>query len=154
RQAINIGIDKSKLVTYYRNGVGIPAEAGMTPVGMLYPKGDSIPHTYPYNKSLARQWVLEVKDSLKSNEIKLTLSTVEVMSDMCNFIANELKDIGVIVDIQIYQTSMLRQLMSQNKLSLFKAQWIADYPDPETYMAYFYSRFPSPPNYTRTHIPS
>src|SRR5690606_33196630 len=92
--------------------------------------------------------------SLKINEIKLTLSTVEVMSDMCNFIANELKDIGVIADIQIYQTSMLRQLMSQNKLSLFKAQWIADYPDPETYMAYFYSRFPSPPNYTRTHIPS
>src|SRR5690606_16052799 len=86
RQAINIGIDKSKLVTYYRNGVGIPAEAWMTPVGMLYTKVDSIPHTYPYNKSLARQWVLEVKDRLKINEIKLTLSTVEVMSDMCNFI--------------------------------------------------------------------
>lgn len=151
RKAIDIGIDKKKLVTYYRNGVGVPAYAGFTPKNLLGYEADTFSSSL--NKSLARKYVNEVKDSLRISTISITLNTVEVMSDMCNFIANELKEIGIDVKIQIFQASMLRQMMSQNQLPFFKAQWIADYPDAETYMAYFYSKFPSPPNYTRTNIP-
>lgn len=152
RHAIDKGIDKKKLVTYYRNGVGIPAYQGFTPKNILGFQADTFSNNL--DKITARKWVQEVKDSLNISQITVTLSTVEVMTDMCNFIANELKEIGINTQLQIYQASILRQMMSQNKLPFFKAQWIADYPNAETFMAYFYSKFPSPPNYTRTSIPA
>jgi oligopeptide transport system substrate-binding protein len=39
--------------------------------------------------------------------------------------------------------------MSKSEAVSFRAQWIADYPDAETFLAFFNSRFPAPPNYTR-----
>ena len=39
--------------------------------------------------------------------------------------------------------------MSRSQAVFFRAQWIADYPDAETYLAFFNSSFPAPPNYTR-----
>jgi peptide/nickel transport system substrate-binding protein len=36
----------------------------------------------------------------------------------------------------------------------FRASWIADYPDAESYLAMFYSKNPAPPNYTRYNNPA
>jgi oligopeptide transport system substrate-binding protein len=44
---------------------------------------------------------------------------------------------------------LLRQMMTKSQTAVFKAGWIADYPDAETFLACFYSDFPAPPNYTR-----
>ena len=47
-------------------------------------------------------------------------------------------------------TANLRQAKSSGKLEMFRASWIADYPDAENYLSLFYSRNHSPegPNYT------
>ena len=47
-------------------------------------------------------------------------------------------------------TASLRQAKSSGKLELFRASWIADYPDAENYLSLFYSKNLSPngPNYT------
>ena len=47
-------------------------------------------------------------------------------------------------------TATLRQAKSSGKLELFRASWIADYPDAENYLSLFYSPNFSPngPNYT------
>ena len=39
--------------------------------------------------------------------------------------------------------------MARSQTVAFRSQWIADYPDAETFLAFFYGRFPAPPNYTR-----
>jgi peptide/nickel transport system substrate-binding protein len=39
--------------------------------------------------------------------------------------------------------------MSRSEVPMFRAQWIADYPDAETYLVFFNGDFPAPPNYTR-----
>ena len=46
--------------------------------------------------------------------------------------------------------SALRQAKSNGKLQLFRASWIADYPDAENYLSLFYSKNKAPngPNYT------
>jgi oligopeptide transport system substrate-binding protein len=46
---------------------------------------------------------------------------------------------------------MHREWVSRSDVSFFRASWIADYPDPESYLALFYSRHftPDGPNYTR-----
>jgi peptide/nickel transport system substrate-binding protein len=39
--------------------------------------------------------------------------------------------------------------MSKSEAVAFRAQWIADYPDAETFLVFFNSHFPAPPNYSR-----
>ena len=46
--------------------------------------------------------------------------------------------------------AVLKQARSAGKLEMFRASWIADYPDAENYLSLFYSKNFSPngPNYT------
>ena len=39
--------------------------------------------------------------------------------------------------------------MRQSEIILFRASWVADYPDEESFLNVFYSKNPAPPNYTR-----
>ena len=52
-------------------------------------------------------------------------------------------------------TASLRKAKSSGKLELFRASWIADYPDAENYLSLFYSNNFSPngPNYTHYENP-
>ena len=54
------------------------------------------------------------------------------------------------MQIDLMPTASLRQAKSSGKLELFRASWIADYPDAENYLGLYYSKNFSPggPNYT------
>ena len=41
--------------------------------------------------------------------------------------------------------------MRTGAVGMFRASWIADYPDGENFLSLFYSKNPAPPNYTRYH---
>ena len=47
------------------------------------------------------------------------------------------------------ENATLRELMTKGSAPFFRASWIADYPDAESFYTVFYSKNPSPPNYTR-----
>lgn len=147
RYAMNIGIDRQKIVTYFRNGAAIPAYYGFTP--SLMPGMEDRKAVYPYDPATASTIIQKEKDKHGGNLPLITLSTPESHADMCNFIAQQLIDIGLNVKVQVLQAGILRQMMSQGQVQAFKAQWIADYPDAETYLAFFYGPMPAPPNYTR-----
>jgi len=147
RQAINWAINKEKIVTYYRNGIGLPAHRGFIPLGM--PIDTSVQYGYNYQPQKAIQLLKEAGWKDKTTFGTITINSPESSLDICNFIATELQDIGLDVKVQVMQPGMLRQLMSKSEVPFFKAQWIADYPDPETFVSFFYSAFPAPPNYTR-----
>ncbi len=51
--------------------------------------------------------------------------------------------------------STLRQMKSSGELDIFRASWIADYPDAENYLSLFYSKnfTPNGPNYTHFKMP-
>ena len=53
-------------------------------------------------------------------------------------------------------TASLRQAKSSGKLELFRASWIADYPDAENYLSLFnsFNFSPNGPNYTHYHNPA
>jgi len=148
RQAINYAIDRQKIVTYFRNGVGLPAVRGFIPPGM--PGTEYAPVTgYHYDPQIALSLLKEAGFPQGKGLPPVILSTPDANTDICNFVAGELNDIGIPARVQVMQKGLLRQQMSRSQLPFFKAQWIADYPDAETYLAFFYSRFPAPPNYTR-----
>lgn len=148
RQAINYAIDRKKIATYFRNGVVNPACAGFIPEGM--PGFDSnAGFGYHYDPAKALSSLEKAGYPNGKGLTAFTVLTPDNWADIVNFIATELQDVGIPMQVEIIQPNILRQQMSKSEALAFRAQWIADYPDAETFLAFFNSRFPAPPNYTR-----
>jgi len=148
RQAINFGIDKSKIARYFKNGTVVPATEGFIPRGM--PGHDSTAKFgYHYNPQKALNLLKQAGFPNGKGLGTFTIQTPDNWSDIVNFIASQLQEIGLDVRVEIMQANILRQQMSSSQTVAFRAQWIADYPDAETFLAFFYSQYPAPPNYTR-----
>lgn len=148
RQAINYAIDRRKIITYFRNGIGLPAVGGFIPPGMPGFKTNRI-KGYEYNPQKALELLKEAGFPHGRGLPPIDLSTPDANIDVCTFIATELNDLGIPAKVQVMQNGLLHQQMSNSQLPFFKAQWIADYPDAETFLAFFYGALPAPPNYTR-----
>jgi peptide/nickel transport system substrate-binding protein len=145
REAMNLGFDRKLMIAYLRNNIGYPANQGFIPKGL---KGTSS-KPYPYDVERARVLVKKyrVESGVKPN---LTIATDANYLDLCEYLQRELQKIGVDLKIEVMPTASLRQAKSSGKLELFRASWIADYPDAENYLSLFYSKNFSPngPNYT------
>jgi len=147
RQAVNYGFDREKMVTYLRNGMGIPAHHGFIPKGL--PGFNSIDgYTYQPGKAreLIEQYIAETGDS----NPEIVIGTNSQYLDICEYIQRELEKLGIAVTIDVMPPSTLRQMKSSGELDIFRASWIADYPDAENYLSLYYSKnfTPNGPNYT------
>jgi peptide/nickel transport system substrate-binding protein len=147
RKAINYGFDRLKMITYLRNGMGIPAVHGFIPKGLA---GFSEIEGYKYEPEKARELVLQYKEETGDLNPMITIGTNSQYLDLCEFIQRELEKIGIDVKIDVMPPSTLRQMKSSGELDIFRASWIADYPDAENYLSLFYSPnfTPNGPNYT------
>lgn len=152
RQAINYGFDRRKMITYLRNSLGTPAEAGFVPVG-LPSFSDVAVKGYTYDPAKSRQLLAEAGFPDGKGLPPITLLTISIYGEMGNFIAKQLEEIGIPVKVDIVQKSLLLEMTSNSRAPFFRGSWIADYPDAENYLSVFYSRNPAPPNYTRYNNP-
>lgn len=148
RQAINYAIDRQKMVTYFKNGIGIPATAGFTPPGMA---GFEKLADYGYNYNPAKALELLKKAGYPNGKglPPIKIITPDNFADLVNFVAGQLQDVGIKLQVEIMQPAIIKEQMAKNKAAFFRAQWIADYPDAETFLVVFNGSLPSPPNYTR-----
>jgi peptide/nickel transport system substrate-binding protein len=80
---------------------------------------------------------------------RIKLQTIAIYADMANFIAKQLEESGIPVQVEVVQKALLLELTSGSRTGFFRGSWIADYPDAENYLSVFYSKNPAPPNYTR-----
>jgi peptide/nickel transport system substrate-binding protein len=148
RQAINYGFDRRKMMMYLRNSIGTPAESGFIPPGL--PCFDStIVKGYHYDPAKARQLLKEAGFPDGVGLPGITLKTIDTYADLAGFIVRELEDIGIRVQVDIVQKSLLLEETAKSQAPFFRASWIGDYPDAENYLSVFYSENPAPPNYTR-----
>lgn len=152
RQAINYAIDRQKIVTYFRNGIGNPALSGFIPAGL---PGYDATHSYgyTYNPTKAAQLLAEAGYPQGKGMPTIKVLTPDIYSDIVNFVANQLQEVGIPIQVEIMQSNILRQQMSKSEAVFFRGQWIADYPDAETYLVFFNGNLPAPPNYTRFNHP-
>ena len=148
RQAINYGFDRRKMILYLRNSLGTPAESGFVPMGL--PSFDSsVVKGYHYNPAKAKQLLAEAGYPDGKGLPVIKLLTVAIYADMANFIAKQLDESGIPVQVEVVQKSLLLTMTSGSTAAFFRGSWIADYPDAENYLSVFYSKNPAPPNYTR-----
>jgi len=152
RQAINYGFDRRKMIMYLRNSLGIPAESGFVPAGL--PSFDSAKvRGYYYDPAKSKQLLAEAGFPNGNGLPVIKLLTIPNYSDLAGFIAKQLEEIGIPVQVEVVQKSLLLELTSNNRALFFRGSWIADYPDAENYLSVFYSKNPAPPNYTRYNNP-
>lgn len=152
RQAINYGFDRRKMMLYLRNSIGTAAESGFVPAGL--PSFDStVVAGYHYNPSKAKQLIAEAGYSSNNSMPVIKLLTIPVYADLAGYIANELKQVGINVQVEVIQKSLLLEQTSKSQALFFRGSWIADYPDAENYLSVFYGKNPAPPNYTRYNNP-
>ncbi len=147
RRAVNYGIDRQKMITYLRNGIGKPADAGFIPKGL---PGYVENSGYTYNTEKASQLIDEYIQKTGNNTPSISIGTNAQYLDICEYIQRELGKIGLLINIDVMPPSTLRQLKSTGQLDAFRASWIADYPDAENYLSLYYSKnfTPNGPNYT------
>ena len=148
RQAINYGFDREKMVLYLRNSLGTPAQSGFVPAG-LPSFNDSVVKGYSYNVKKATQLLAEAGYPNGTGLPQIKLLTIPIYADMANFIAKQLSEIGINIQVEVVQKALLLELTSNSQAAFFRGSWIADYPDAENYLSVFYSKNPAPPNYTR-----
>jgi peptide/nickel transport system substrate-binding protein len=153
RQAINYGFDRRKMILYLRNSLGIPAESGFVPAGL--PSFDSSKvRGYNYDPAKSKQLLAEAGFPDGKGLPAIKLLTIPIYSDLAGFIAKQLEEAGIPVQVDVVQKSLLLELTSNSRALFFRGSWIADYPDAENYLAVFYSKNPAPPNYTRYKNPA
>lgn len=147
RQAINYGFDREKMIKFLRNGIGTPATSGFIPNGLPSFNNQK---GYSFNPEKARELVAQYKEETGDQNPQITITTNSNYLDLCEFIQRELQKIGLVTKVDVIPPSTLRQGKASGKLPIFRASWIADYPDAENYVSLFYSKnfTPNGPNYT------
>jgi len=146
RQALDASVDKATLIRLLRFNNGTPAYNGIVPMGL--PLFNPFSYRF-FDLQKARSLLIKsgFYDPKKIPELILHCNKEYV--DVCTFVARQWQLLGVPVRIELVENATLREMMRNNKTYLFRASWIADYPDEENFYTLFYSKNSAPPNYTR-----
>ena len=147
RKALNYGLDREEMIRFLKNNIGRPANKGFIPDGLndnLDVKG------YAYEPEKAKELVEQFRNDTGIQTPTLTLATDANYVDLCTYLQNVYQQIGITIKIEVMPPAALREAKSNGKLELFRASWVADYPDPENYLLPYQSDNFSPngPNYT------
>ncbi|WP_127132583.1 ABC transporter substrate-binding protein [Pseudoflavitalea rhizosphaerae] len=153
RQAINYGFDRRKMMMYLRNSIGTPAESGFIPAG--FPSFDpTIVKGYSYDPVKARKLLTDAGFPNGRGLPVIKLLTVPIYADLGSFIARQLEELGVKIQVEVVQKALLLEQTAKSEALFFRGSWIADYPEAENYLSVFYGKNPAPPNYTQYKNPA
>ncbi|WP_347925319.1 ABC transporter substrate-binding protein [Pontimicrobium sp. SW4] len=147
RKAVNYGFDRQKMMTYLRNGIGIPANGGFIPKGLPGFNGKA---GFNYQPEKAKSLVAQYINETGNENPEITITTTSNYLSFCEYIQRELQKHGLMVNVDVIPPSTLKEAKANGKLDMFRASWIADYPDAENYLSLYYSKnfAPNGPNYT------
>lgn len=140
RRALNWAVDREGIIRYLKNGLGIPAHGGLLPAGMpgYRPASEwATPWTYRPDSArilLAQAGLLDAQGKAKPGIKPLVLSTTASYRDIAEFLQSAWTDLGLPVEVQVLPSATFREDKANGRLGLYRASWIADYPDPSNYL--------------------
>jgi peptide/nickel transport system substrate-binding protein len=148
RLAFNYAIDRNKIVDYILQGEGIPGSYGMVPPAETFKK-------LGYDFSKIKGYELDIekaKEYLKQAgypggkgfpKLTLTINSGggERNGQIAETVQKMLKEnLSIEVSINVIPFAEEIDAYQSGKLEFFRTAWVADYPDPETFLTLFYSK--------------
>ena len=148
RQALNYAIDRETMMQSLRNNIGSPADSGVIPKGLPSYDNNAVPG-YSFDIEKAKALMTEAGFAGGVGMDELIINTNKDYLDITTFVAKQWERLGINVRISLMESATLRAGMRKGDLAIFRASWIADYPDGENFLSLFYGGNPAPPRYTR-----
>jgi len=151
RRAFNYAVDRQGIVDHVLNGRGIPAK-GVLPPGI--PGYDADLQGYTYDPARARELLAEAGypggEGLPEVVLQLNSGGTE-NEDIAEVVQQQLAEIGVRVSLRLIAWPQHLDSIDRGLAQFFRLGWIADYPDPQNFLALFYGEnvAPAGPNATR-----
>lgn len=128
RKAINLAIDREKILHTYYEGRGRNA-SGPVPDNL---RKWSPPLAYSYNPDIAREIIK--KEGLTGLTINFYVTADQEVIDIAEIIQYYLKKVGLNVKIKQLEWSAFKEAINRGEPDLFWLSWWADYPDPENFL--------------------
>ena len=144
RLAFNYAIDREKIVTYILQGDGVPGIYGIVP-----------PSVGSYNSKLVKGFNLDVDKARKllakagypngKGFPKLKLQTNSGGGDRNIQIAEAIQkmlkeNLNINVEIDVVPLAEHLESLERGKTLFWRSGWVADYPDPESFLTLFYGK--------------
>lgn len=131
REAVSYALDMDAIVKAVFLGVGRTASSPLPPTVQYSIADDMQPKTRDIEKAKALLAEAGYADGLST-----TLSTNEnkQRSDMATIIKEQLSEVGIDVSINVLEWSAYNDLIKNSQQDMFIIAWIADSPDPDTFM--------------------
>lgn len=138
RAALAYAIDRKRLVNYVLQGNGLPGDFGIVPPGM--PGFDSLAvEGFPYDPLKSELLLAFAGYPGGKGMPVISLKSNPSYNAVMEFVQKSWEHIGVVCEIDNMDGATLRELASKGEINLWRASWIADYPDAENYLSLFYS---------------
>lgn len=141
RKAFNYAVDRDSLVEYVLDGEGIPATNGFVPPMTDYP--DKTVNGYNYNPKKAQELMAKAGFPKGKGFPETTLylnASGGVNVKIAEFVVSMLQDnLGVVVKMETMPISDLYAKVEKGEVDFWRFGWIADYPDPATFLNLFSS---------------
>lgn len=151
RKALTYAIDKNRLVSTLRNGVGSPGVNGMVPPAVPDFNGNAVGR-YQYDAAKAIS-AFEKSGWKGRNFPDIYLTIAKENKDMGEFLSKQWEEVlSINIKVQIKEPKAIRGLANKGQLNFFKGSWLGDYPDAENYLALFYSKNFTPIGPNKTHF--
>lgn len=152
RQALNYAIDREKIIRYVLKGRAIPAHNGVLPPSL--PGFSQDVQGYHYDIKKARELIATAGygSGKPLPPIILQIGANERTASVAEAVQQQWKEIGL--NMTIRQVDFPRHLgmVRNSELPMWRTSWIGDYPDPENFLALFYSKNASPAGPNTTHF--
>jgi oligopeptide transport system substrate-binding protein len=144
RLAFNYAIDREKLVTYTLQGEGIPATYGIVPPSFKDYDSKKL-KGYTFDVDKARKYMADGGYPNGKGFPKLTLQVNMGGGDRNIQIAEAVQkmlkeNLNVDIELNVLPFAEHLQRLETGKALFWRTAWIADYPDPETFLTLLYSK--------------
>jgi oligopeptide transport system substrate-binding protein len=145
RKAFSYAIDRKRILEYVLNGEGYAAATyGITPVDIFKNYNVKGIKGYDLNADSARYFLKKAgyPDGKGFPKLKLELnSDGERNVAVAEEIQKQLKDnLNITLELEIVPFAQLVENMIGGKSDFFRGGWIADYPNPENFLWFFYGK--------------
>ncbi len=149
RQALNWALDRTSMMRYLKNAIGIPGYGGLLPAGIpghRSPeewKADGL-EPWSYDFARAQELVRESGVLDRPNLEPIVISTTASYRDICEYVQSAWSKLGFPVEVNVMPSAAFREDKSAGRLAVYRASWIADYPDASNYLMLFESAYAAP----------